>query len=46
MADRKNWGEVGNTKVWISWERKHFLDEIKSIFQNCLRAVKKLISGD
>ena len=24
--------EEGNTKMWISWERKKFLDQIKSIF--------------
>ena len=39
MADMKNWGEVGNTKIWIPRDEKRILDEIKNIFRNYLRAI-------
>ena len=32
MADREKKGEDGNTKIWISWEQKELLDEIKTSF--------------
>ena len=32
-------GKGRNTKKWISWERKRFLDEIKSIFHSFWRAI-------
>ena len=25
-------GDKGDTKIWVSWEQKKLLDEIKSIF--------------
>ena len=33
------WGEVRNTKISVSWERKELLDKAKSIFHNCLKAI-------
>ena len=34
MADKEKRGKVGNTKNWISQERKYFLDETKSIIHS------------
>ena len=40
MADReKNKGEEGNTKMWISRERKELFRWIKSTFYNYLRNI-------
>ena len=34
------WGEVRNTKIWVSRERREFLvDDVKSIFYNYLRVI-------
>ena len=48
MADRKKIeGKLEIRKYEYLENKKSFLDEIKSIFGNCLRAVKKIfISGD
>ena len=37
MANREK--EGGNTKIWISWERKELFTEIKSIFHIFWRAI-------
>ena len=42
MADREKRGENWNTKIWVSQERKDemkFIDEMKNIFDNYLRAI-------
>ena len=39
MANMEKIGEDGNTKIWISRERKELLDEIKIISHNYLRAI-------
>ena len=31
MSDREKRGEDGNSEIWISWEQKKLLDEIKNI---------------
>ena len=38
LTGRKS-GEDGNTKIWISWERKELSDEIKYIFHIFWRAI-------
>ena len=32
MVDRENCGEVGNTQIWISWERKELFRLNKRAF--------------
>ena len=34
MANKQERGEGKNTKIWLFWKRKEFLDGIKGIFHN------------